>query len=124
VTAEADLVALLRADPTVTTLVANRIWPARMPDNPTLPGIVYTRVSTVENPGLGARSLREARFQIDCWADRYTDTVAVAAAVVGALDYATSASIDRILIDATRDLYDDAAMLYRRSVDVMIYEVP
>lgn len=122
--AEADLVALLRASAAVAAIVGTRIWPVRMPDNATLPGVVYQRVSTVESPDLGARSLRESRFQLDCWADRFGDTVTTAAAVIAALDYKSAASIDRILIDSARDLYDDAAMLYRRSVDVLIYEVP
>lgn len=59
---------LLMADPAVSAIVADRIYPRTLPDGATFPALVITKVS-----GLGAYTndgdtgLEAARVQIDCY---------------------------------------------------------
>lgn len=57
------------ADPTVAGLVGTRMWPVRLPQKPTLPALVYQRISGVRIENLrGPASAAEPRYQIDAWA--------------------------------------------------------
>lgn len=120
---ESDLVDALEADAAVAARFGDRIYPDRMPDNPTLPCIVYQRISTVPDVDLDAVTNTAARFQIDVWAKTRLETVDGAAEIHAALNYtAPGTAIDRILPDGWRDLYDDTAQLYRRSLDFLVFE--
>lgn len=102
-------------------LVGNRIYPLRMPQKAKLPAIVYRRVSTapVHQQG-GAGTLARHRFQIDCWSHSYAEVLELADRVRQALE--GRRSIGASFLDNVQDDYDEEAMLYRRSVDVMVWE--
>lgn len=58
----------LLADATVAGLVVTRAWPLRLPQKPTLPAIVITRISGLRIGNLrGPASAAEPRYQIDSW---------------------------------------------------------
>ncbi|NBQ69146.1 MAG: DUF3168 domain-containing protein [Nitrosomonadaceae bacterium] len=59
--------ARLVADATMTGLVGNRIYPGRAPQKPTMPYIVYHRISTVRSATLdsGNTKVPEVRMQCD-----------------------------------------------------------
>lgn len=60
-------------------LINGRVYPGRLPDPPTLPALVYTRVSTVSVSAYdGPLAEVEARFQIDAWGERQSDVRQVA----------------------------------------------
>lgn len=61
--------ALLVASSPVTTIVSTRVYPIRMPDNPTIPCITYQRVSNTREHCISMEkaSFTETIFQIDCW---------------------------------------------------------
>jgi hypothetical protein len=103
-------------------LVGNRVYPLRMMQNAQMPAIVYQRISTSPRHRQGGpASLTRHRFQIDCWARTYGEAAAVACRVQWALD-GRRGRIGAILMDNASDDYDEEAMLYRRSLDVMVWE--
>lgn len=116
------LQAALAANSGVTALVSTRIYPIKLPQPPTYPAITYQRISnTAQN---GSTALRETRYQIDCWADTYTPTQTLAAAVKAALEEykKTNATpgIKQAYIINELDDYDDDVKAYRTIVDVIL----
>jgi hypothetical protein len=81
-----SLVAMLSANTTVYGLVGARIYHNRMPKTPTLPNIVYQRVSTGREHSHSGAGLLSPSWQIVCWARTTGDASALATAVEGALD--------------------------------------
>lgn len=62
------LTAFLLADATIASLVGTRVYPLRLPQKPTLPALVVTRISGERIGQLrGAASAAEPRYQIDAW---------------------------------------------------------
>tara|TARA_R110000765_G_scaffold372450_2_gene462871 strand:+ start:521 stop:916 length:396 start_codon:yes stop_codon:yes gene_type:complete len=58
------------ADTDVNALVSGRIYHERMPQNSTMPAIVFSRVSTSQNSLLdGVDTLTQARIQFDIYGD-------------------------------------------------------
>ncbi|WP_292366074.1 MULTISPECIES: DUF3168 domain-containing protein [unclassified Methanoculleus] len=83
--------AVLAANAGVTALVGQRIYPDRLPTEPTLPALTYSLISEVLDAHISGD--RRARVQVSCWDDpeehagvRSPATVtAVAEAVISAL---------------------------------------
>lgn len=78
---------LLLATAGVTALVGSRVdWGAR-PQGSAFPAIALHLVSDVNGHTLdGPETMREARVQVDCWAETYAGAVALGRAVRAALD--------------------------------------
>lgn len=113
----------------VNSKVSTRIYPLLLPENnPTLPAITYQRISNTATNG--STSLRETRWQINCWAKRregaagYKEAQELAAAVKTALeeyrDTSETPGIKQAYIVNEIDDYDDDAKVYRTIVDVML----
>lgn len=83
---ESALRALVLADSAVSALIGTRLYPQKLPQDPTYPAATYQRI---DGPRLydhgGATGLAEGRFQFDVWATTYSSAKAVAAAVRAAL---------------------------------------
>lgn len=74
-------------DGTVAGLVVARIYPLRLPQNPTYPALVFRRVSGPQLHNLaGAAGRATPRLQIDCYAETYLEAKDLAAAVKARLD--------------------------------------
>lgn len=72
--AEKAIRSLLLASPTVSGLVANRIYPVTLPDNVSLPALVIDHISTVEQPTIDANAplaLVESRISVTAIANDY-----------------------------------------------------
>lgn len=71
--------ARLIADATMTGLVGNRIYPGRAPQKPTMPYIVYHRISTVRAATLdtGNAKVPEVRIQCDVIASSQSEVETV-----------------------------------------------
>lgn len=78
--------AFLLADTTVANLVGTHMYPLRLPQKPTLPALVYQRISG-ERIGQfkGLASAAEPRYQIDAWTDPNTGGVSGALALGSAV---------------------------------------
>lgn len=81
------LVDLLRDDVTVAGLVGTRIYPMALPQNATLPGIVYQQLSGGKEHSHDANAdLERPRFQFTAIAGTYSGAAALAKAIVDCLD--------------------------------------
>lgn len=81
----------------VSSLIGTRAYPAKLPQNPTLPAITFARVSGPRDyTHSGESGLAEGRVQFDCWATTYKGAKALAAALIAALSgyLGTSASVE------------------------------
>jgi len=87
------LPALLRATTAVSDLVGTRVYPYHAPQGAVLPYIVIEQMGSVENVALdGTGSLRFVDFDIDCKADRATESRALGKVVRELLDDYTGAA--------------------------------
>ncbi len=116
----------LQTRASLVALVADRVYPRRLPSEATLPAIVYRRVGPTDR-GLsqtGADGLADARFQFDVWSVDPDEADAVAAELVAAFHGYRGVMGDTVVGAArvANDIDDDEPMtgLYRRVVDVLI----
>lgn len=70
----------------VSALVATRIYPLILPQDPTLPALTYQMLFEVRGHTLSGAYNSNTTVQIDCYATTYTSAVALAVAVTSALD--------------------------------------
>ena len=119
---EETLVTYLKTHAGLAGLVAARIYPLQLPQSPTLPALVYTRVS-------GARThtqswtpvIARPRIQFDCWAATYSGAKALAAQLRAALDgYHATADTWGSRQDNDIDILDDDTGRYRVVVDIIV----
>ena len=118
---------LLRAglaeDSGIAAIVSTRIYPLLLPQTPTLEAITYQRISSTGQNGTSER--KESRWQINCWAATYGETVALAAAVKSFVeewhDVSETPGIDFARVVNELDDYDDVADVYRSILDIMLH---
>jgi hypothetical protein len=119
---ESDLYTALSTHGGLSALVGTRIYPNRLPDNPTLPAVVYQRITTNHNLASGNVPLIRARMQLDCYDDSYLSVVAVAVQVHAALDMASPTGLAAAVPENDDDSYDPEALLHRRRLDVFVWK--
>ncbi len=86
-TLETALRAYTLADATVAGLAGTRMYPAKLPQGPTLPAIVYQRIDTRRQHDMaGPDGLPRPRVQVTAWAANVAGAWALANAVRGRLD--------------------------------------
>jgi len=128
---ESALRTYILAGGAVDALVSDRMYPGKMPQEPTLPLLVYQRVSGPREHDMdGAAGIANPRIQIDAWATTYAGVKTLATAVRKRLDGysgdvgspAVNVIVAMLLND--RDLYDAETELWRISMDfeIMHYE--
>lgn len=119
---ESSLINVLEGHAGLTALVSTRIYPDQLPDNPTLPAVVYQRVATMHDKASGKVPLRRVRFQIDVWSDRRLDTVNVGAQLHDVIDMQSASGIVAMFPEDDHDEFDADARLYRRRIDIYAWE--
>lgn len=77
---------LLTADAGVAALVATRVFPVEVPEDVTLPALLYRFVGGTSSPTLMTSGMQKARVQFDCYGETYDDASALRNAVVAALN--------------------------------------
>lgn len=119
---ESTLFDLLTDDAGVAALVSTRVWPSVLPQNPTLPAIVYQEARTnTRVMADGDSGGRESRFLLSAWATSYGVAKDCKAAVVAAINGVAGSGIERIAIDAMRDDYDPETKWYRQMIEIVIH---
>ena len=108
------------------SIVGNRIYPLKIPQNPIYPLITYQRISGAKMQSLkGSTGKAHPRYQIDIWAKKYDDAVSIAHAATVALDgykgTVLGVEIKAINFITDRDFYEEAIDIHRRSVDFYIW---
>jgi hypothetical protein len=121
---ESALRSILINDATVKA-ITTRCYPVTIPQSPTYPLILYTKISGDRDHALrGASGHAHPRFQIEAWAETYTGAKTLADAIRNALDdYSGTAAgtvIHSCLIESERDTYESEIEIYRIMQDYMI----
>lgn len=123
---ETSLRSYLLAQTSITSLVGQRIYPMRLPQGATLPAITYQVVfgtSTYSHDG--DEDLGRRRFQLDCWASTYADSMNVAEAVRAAINghdgpMGSTAQVNGRVINIL-DLPEPELAIWRRMVEVQLW---
>lgn len=120
-TIESDIVAVLEADVALTALISTRIYPMRLPQNPTWPNLVYSRSSTDFHNTISTNAAGQAnaRFQLDCRADDYAEVRDVAAKAITAMTGA--AAFDALIVSDSDFPYEPDTEIYRTVLDFSVW---
>jgi uncharacterized protein DUF3168 len=123
---EQGLVTYLLANPGLSALIGNRLHEKVLPQNPTVPAIVWQLISDPhEQTHSGPSELAHPRFQFACWAKTTLEAVQVARALRLALNgYAGAMGAEEtfgsFLLDQ-HDFPDPETGLTRRIADYRIW---
>jgi hypothetical protein len=120
-TIEKAIRSVLVADSAVKA-ITTRCYPATLPQDPTYPLILFSKVTGNRDHHLqGPSGLAHPRFQVEAWALTYDAAKALANAIRVALDgYAGTQGtvvIRSIIMDSERDFYEDAVSCHRVVMD-------
>lgn len=128
-TAGETIRARLIADAPTAALVGTRVYPNELPQNVTLPALVYNVVSDVpENSFTGDTStrLKAVRLQVDCYAraigsvGSYAGAHEVADCVENVIGNLSEPGLSGNY-ESSRDLYDNVTQYHRVSMDFTIW---
>jgi hypothetical protein len=112
---------MLANDAGVAAIVGTRIYPVLLPQDTLYEAITYQRISST--PQNGSTTLRETRYQINCWALTYAEAQALASAVRARAEEYTDTdqapAIKMTQVVNELDDYDSDAQVYRVIVDVI-----
>lgn len=124
---EEGLYSHLSSDGNITALVSTRIYPEWMPQEGTLPALVFSRISSPRRLDMeGSSGYMDVRMRVDCYASSYSAVKALADAVRVSLNNVTGTlggeSVQRVMLLDDRDLGDvDGDAVYRRvALDFMV----
>lgn len=99
-------------------LVSNRCYPLLMPENPSYPSIIYTRISsTPENTLNGGATIDLVRFQIDSYAETYSAARTLATSVRTAME----AAAFKGLLQTDEDFFEPDVTIYRVTQDYYVW---
>lgn len=120
---ESLVVQRLLADPAVAALVGERVEPLKLPQKPTLPALVYSRVSTKRVLTHDGPGPERPRIQVDCWASTPREAKDLAAAVRACLDAPELPPGDLLgsFLDNELDLHEPESGLYRVMADYFVW---
>jgi len=119
---ESSIRSILVGD-TAVKAITTRCYPVTIPQSPTYPLILYTRISGVRDHHFqGPSGIVRTRMQIEAWAETYSGAKTLAAAIRGALDGYTGTAIGSCLLDNERDIYEPELNVYRVVYDFQIID--
>ena len=132
---EEQIIAALLADPDVSSLVGNKVFPGRVPQGVLPPAIVFNAVASVpEYADGGEIGLTDSSIQIDCWAETYGETKLISRAVSRLLSgkWFTAGDVEFqfVLQDSARDLSADSVRVnqadyyYRAMLEFTVWHSP
>lgn len=111
----------------LTALVGSRVYPGLLPAAATLPAVTYTRISGVRDQPInsGAPINVSVRFQFDCWAGTYLESISVSDQVQAAMLAIGNSVVPTgdVTIDIDFDSYDPEALRYRRVIDIIVMDL-
>lgn len=124
--------AYLLADPAITAIISNRLYPIKMPQGVRAAAVIYNRISEIESyHSRGPSALMTTRFQFDSVSQSVDEATLLADAVkerlggfAGAIAYAPPdgvLNVEGILFDNGREDYDDVIEFYRVSRDYLVW---
>jgi Protein of unknown function (DUF3168) len=117
------LFSLLTADAGISALIGTRVYPVVLPENPTLPALLYKFVGGQSDPTLDTSGEQKLRLELDCYGASFDDASALRDAVTAALNgYQGTLSDGTFLQNAWRlspgvDFFEDEPRQYRCMVE-------
>ena len=110
-------------------VLGGRVYPKRMPQNPTYPTIVYHRISGArEHSHDGSSGLAHPRFQLDLWAKTHIAAKDLAEKVRAALDGykgvmggVGGVDVNGVFLEDDDDGYDDDLQVYWWRMDFTLW---
>lgn len=118
-TLEAEIVTELERNSDLQALIHGRIYPMLLPQNPELPAVTYSRISTTPlYCQEGNAQLVRQRLQFSCWAMSHQEAATVAAAVRRALE---GRVVGVAFADNEIDFYEPETGYYHRALDMIIW---
>lgn len=120
-TLEQSLEAFLTTGTRTAPLVANRVYPLRVPQAVTLPALSYRRVSGLrEYSHAGASGLSRPRMEVTCWAETYGGAKALATAVRQDLETGYRDFADSLMLQNEIDLLEEETQARQVVLDFLI----
>lgn len=124
-TLEEALYTKLTGTTAITDLVSTRVYPIQLPQDPTIPAIVYQRVDTPRTHAYtGPTGLARPRFQFDCIGTSYSQAKTLGntlrQTLDGLRDTISGVWIQGVMSLNEVDFFDPAVDMYRISIDFMI----
>lgn len=113
----------LLAASAVANLVSSRLYIYQAPQGVQLPCITFFQVSgDVNNTLAGPSNLANERWQIDCWAERYADAIALSSAVKAAM-LTIGTDLQSVLLSGLSQFEEEEA-LHRTILDFSLWFYP
>jgi hypothetical protein len=107
------------------TLVSNRCYPIKLPEEVTFPALTYFQVSGSDGSTHGGFDHTvQARWQVSCWGKTYADTRVLAEAVKLALRAFAGDGIEEVkksTIENETDMYEADTEIYHIPIDFMLF---
>jgi hypothetical protein len=105
----------------LTTLVSTRIYPVIMPQGTIKPAVTYQLISSPRGKAMGSDpGMVTARYQFIAWATTNLEARNVTKQVRLALERYRVAGIEDCFIETEYDVFDEAAILHGRGLDVIV----
>lgn len=116
---EADFYAHLVGGSAVTAIVGEHIWPMVRQERSEPPAVTYQVVALTPSNDLDNSdgSLIQYRVQVDAWARKFDDAVALAEAIRARLQTSASSFSALLIPGGGGDAYESDPKIYRRSMD-------
>ena len=101
-------------------LVSNRVYPLVMPQNPTLPAIVYTIISTNAQNTLCTppSTIDQVLVQVDAYAETYLESKQLMNSARGALEQSSL----KATLQTVQEFWENDPKIYRASADLYCWD--
>lgn len=119
---DSDLVTRLTGHAGLAALIGTRVYPNRLPDSPTVPAVVYQKITDVADVGQASIAGKRHRYQITGWAATHLEAGDVETQVHAALELQTFGQVILAEPAGSRDTYERDAHLHGRIVDYLLYQ--
>lgn len=118
---ESELFNILTGDAAVGAMIGTRVYPLVLPQNPTLPAVVYQELRTDARAAAdGDMGERETRFQLSAWASSFAAVKMAKTALTALLSGYSGGMVERIEVGAMRDDYDVETGWFRQIVEIRV----
>ncbi|MBI5964936.1 MAG: hypothetical protein HY863_15765 [Chloroflexi bacterium] len=121
---ETSIVTYLTTHAPLVAMQETRVWPDRLPQDPTVPATVFFSVSDpTDYSHSGPSAWKEQRFQFDCWANNPLEAIELKnrtrRAFSGYKGMMGTTEIYAAFVENARTMDDDETGLYRRVLEVL-----
>lgn len=107
--------------PSVSGKISSRMYPLKLPQNPTYPAVVYRKISGSRHHDI---DIAMPRIQYSCFASKYLDAKDLADAIRKELQrykgYLSGIPIKQIVFEGEQDFYEQDTKVYHVAIDFKI----